>query len=160
MTQGQRKGWIDRPRVDLALSLAGALAYALYELKGPGGTLEPSAITLATAGGVLLGFALVVLERVDAPGTRRARVVFRANQLTVNRNWSQILLVLAAGVLGGLLAVMFGPAAPVACAGVVGYLAAASGLSALRMAWFFIAQRRLAAIEPTVQEERLRKLVG
>ena len=118
-------------------------------------------VTLTTVAGILLGFGLVVMDRADRSSSRRAQAVFSANRQRVDCNWEIILLMPAAAVVGGLFAVMFGPLAVQWWATVVGYLAAGTGLSAIRMAWFFVVQRELAAVESaSKRKEPLRDLAS
>ncbi len=157
----QRKGWIDYPRADALIAVGGAVAYLSYERSAYVSTLEVAAVTLTTVAGILLGFGLVVMDRADRPSSRRAQAVFSANRQRVDRNWEIILLMPAAAVVGGLFAVMFGPLAVQWWATVVGYLAAGTGLSAIRMAWFFVVQRELAAVESaSKRKEPLRDLAS
>ena len=157
----QRKGWIDYPRADALIAVGGAVAYLSYERSAYVSTLEVAAVTLTTVAGILLGFGLVVMDRADRSSSRRAQAVFSANRQRVDRNWEIILLMPAAAVVGGLFAVMFGPLAVQWWATVVGYLAAGTGLSAIRMAWFFVVQRELAAVESaSKRKEPLRDLAS
>lgn len=157
----QRKGWIDYPRADALIAVRGAVAYLSYERSAYVSTLEVAAVTLTTVAGILLGFGLVVMDRADRSSSRRAQAVFSANRQRVDRNWEIILLMPAAAVVGGLFAVMFGPLAVQWWATVVGYLAAGTGLSAIRMAWFFVVQRELAAVESaSKRKEPLRDLAS
>ena len=157
----QRKGWIDYPRADALIAVGGAVAYLSYERSAYVSTLEVAAVTLTTGAGILLGFGLVVMDRADRPSSRRAQAVVSANRQRVDRNWEIILLMPAAAVVGGLFAVMFGPSAVQWWATVVGYLAAGTGLSAIRMAWFFVVQRELAAVESaSKRKEPLRDLAS
>ena len=157
----QRKGWIDYPRADALIAVGGAVAYLSYERSAYVSMLEVAAVTLTTVAGILLGFGLVVMDRADRSSSRRAQAVFSANRQRVDRNWEIILLMPAAAVVGGLFAVMFGPLAVQWWATVVGYLAAGTGLSAIRMAWFFVVQRELAAVESaSKRKEPLRDLAS
>lgn len=153
--------WIDHPRVDVAVTLAGAAAYLIYCLARP--SVQPAGIagTLAEVAGVVLGMFTVAYGFVSGSGSKRMGFLARHNRGVLNDGWRSVIGLPVMALLVSLLTLLLGDIPRMLAAALIGVASSGVVVAGARMYWIIDTSLVLSGRDAAPHEPpRIRSDIG